>query len=672
MSGGVKSSQWIGPHPMLWLGIGITLAALPLMLYLPFWLPLWTVGLTIWRVSITWRQRPLPSPMARWTALGAGLGLVLLTHGPIIKTDAAVGLLSVLVGLKLLELRTRRDFLVAMFIGFFLVLSTCFYESSFGTTLFLLLPSTCLLAGALQVSAGRLRPMRWHRAVFATWRMMALALPLTVLLFLFFPRMQGHFIQLGSSKVGVTGISDQVYPGSLTRISMSRELAFRAELEGAPPPPVERYWRGLVLLDCRGMAWNRGKQERAATRLVPADTPLRRQRITLEPHNRKWLFALDRPVLVPYYDTMFATQTFEDNRVVTRLKQYDVASSMKRVPRLDTRSQLTRALQVNYQPGPRVAAYVAQLKKKHGDDAKAIAASVLAAFANGFTYTLNPGDYRSRDPMAEFFFERRVGFCEHFAATFATLMRLAGVPSRLVIGYQGGEINRHGKYLQVRQSDAHAWAEIWLEGEGWSRIDPTSVVAPSRLELGMNRFVEEGGESQGPAGAQEGQNISRRWNWWREFTLNLRDGWDNLDYQWVLLVMDYDQNRQQTLLQEMGARPGREWLWATGGMVGSTAAAVTVLAFLLLRRTRSRDPVRRAAERFCRLVEPAGGPREEWEPLTRYVERIAERLPEPVAREARHFAREHAEIRYGPTGDTTASTLQTHLQRLKDSLRQSQ
>jgi transglutaminase-like putative cysteine protease len=667
MKQGVQAAQWLGPRPMVWLGFGITLAAAPLMFILPFWLGLWAVVLTGWRVVLAWHQRALPSEGVRRAALGVGIGVVLSTHGLSIDTDATVGMLTVLVGLKLLEMRTRRDFLIAMFIGFFLILSFCFYEGSLATTLYSLLPATCLLAGALQVSGGRWQPMHWRQAIFATCRMMVLALPLTVVLFVFFPRMPGYFAQASSSKVGTTGISDQVYPGSVRRVTESQDVAFRAMLEGENPPPVERYWRGLVLLDCRGMAWSRGRQERAAPQLVRASAPVLRQRITLEPHNQKWLFALDRPVAISTYDVMFATQTFEDGRAVTRSKQYEVASSMERVPRIDFEATLARARRVDYEPDARVRAYVAALKSAHGDDAQAIAGAIMQAFAGGFTYTLEPGEYASGDPLAEFFFERRKGFCEHFAATFATLMRLAGVPSRLVIGYQGGEVNRHGGYIQVRQNDAHAWVEVWIPQEGWVRIDPTSVVAPVRLQRGMRGFVELGGESRGASGDQ--LVTASAWKWWRELVLSLRDRWDNLDYQWVLLVMDYDRGMQRGMMREMGVSEGQELLWSTAAMAAVGAVFVAILAGLLLHRKRASDPVRKMAQQFCRVLKPAGGSRPDWEPLNCYVERVAGRLPEPVARAARSFAAEHAQIRYGPAGDASAETLRRRLRQVVRLLR---
>jgi len=650
MSRGVEASQWIGVRPLLWLGLGIALAAAPLILYLPVWVPLWTGGMAAWRVWLGWRQRALPSTQTRLFLFIAGVGLVVLTQGTIIGTDAAVAMLLVLVGLKLIELRSFRDFLVSMFVGFFVILSFCFYDTSLGTMLYAFLPSSCLLAGTLQVSAGRRGTMRWGYALTGAWRMMALSLPMTVLLFLFFPRVEGNFIQFGSTSVGVSGFSDRVDPGSLARMTLSRETAFRVEMPGGLPGPADRYWRGIVLLNGEGLSWRRGFQPKVAPILGRMDDPADWQRITLEPHQRKWLFALDRPVRISPYDTMFDTQTFEDSRPVKRVKQYQVASSMRQVKAKLDGEERRAALQLPLNPDPRVVALTEAMRAKVGDNPEALIQAVLAMFAEDFTYTLSPGNYSDEDGLAEFLFERKQGFCEHYAAAFATLMRMVGVPSRLVVGYQGGEVNRHGGYLQVQQRDAHAWTEVWIDGKGWARIDPTAVVAPDRLRYGMARFAEAGGDSRSLDREQLEARQMEGLGWLTDFGRSLGEGWDNLNYQWITWVVEFDRRQQRSFFQSLGTPRGLEWLVMLGGLLVGGAILVAILALALLHKGQRRDPVTRLAHRFCSRLEPWAGKRPGWETLTDYTKRATSALSEEEKSVATRFAQLHARIRYGPKG----------------------
>jgi len=670
MSRGVAAGEMIGPRALIWLGLGVVLACLPLAFYLPIWLPLWTTGMAIWRLRLGLRQQALPPLAVRLALFVGGLALVVGTQGTMFGSDAAVALLSVLVGLKLIELRTMRDYLVAMFVGFFVILSFCFYDSSLGTMLYAFLPATCLLAGVWQVSSGRQSQMRWMKAVGGALRMMALAFPLTLVLFIFFPRVHGNFVQFGASQFGVTGFSDQVYPGSLARLTLSEELAFRVEMQAGLPEPENRYWRGVALLECKGLIWERGKQRAEGSRFLVPNKEVAWQRFTLEPHNRKWLFALDRPVVVPGNDTMYATQTFENERKVRRVKHYWAGSSMVRLPSLTKKPEdLQAALAVDFQPSEPVLALVARLREETGGDPRALIREVLAMFEADFEYTLSPGQYRGDDPVAEFLFDRRVGFCEHFAAAFGTLMRLSGVPSRLVVGYQGGRLNRHGGYLQVRQSDAHAWTEVWLESEGWVRIDPTSAVAPGRLQYGMEAFAEGGTGPEGSGTQASAANRGAQMSWLQDFSRSLGEGWDNLNYQWILLVVEFDGDEQRALLRQLGAKRGMEWVWGLVTLVLGGLFVIGLIALFLLRRRRKGDAVSRLAERFVRELRPLAGERPRWEPLSRYMERAGPFLPSDAAETGRKFVLEHAHVRYGSAAsERGADRLKTLLSELKNQL----
>ena len=650
MSAGPLPGEHVRVRPLIWLGAGLVLASIPLLWFLPPILPAWIALAAAWRISMAWRQRPLPSIMLRLAMFALGLGAVVLTHGTIFSIDAAISLLCVLAGLKVVELRNTRDYLVASFVGFFVMLSVLCYVQAFGVVVLLGIPALLLLAGMMEAVCNRTGGMPGWASLQVAVRLSLLALPLTLVFFLFFPRVNANFVvRFGQNRQGVTGMSDLLQPGSFERLALSENVAFRADFpEGGIPERRDRYWRGIVLTKCEGLVWRLGNRRPSPYRTREWDFDLVWQEITIEPHNQRWLFALDRPVRTPWEFAFFRDQTFEDARPIRRARRYRVGSSMETVQAQMGDREREANLAVDFEVDPRITGLAAQIRREAGDDPAKIAALGLAYFRDEFLYTMSPGFYAGADGMADFMFDRKKGFCEHFAASYATLMRLAGVPARVVLGYQGGEVNRHGGYVLVRQSEAHAWSEVWLDAGGWKRVDPTEVVAPDRLALGMEQFARASVRDPNADFNERQRYLEGGEGMLSDWLRGATDAWDNFNHQWNLIVVDYGGEEQSELLRALGAPEGREarWLWLALGSGLLVAALPTV--WWAMRKPKSRGRIVHLAHAFENVLAKKSGPRARWESLTSYVGRLTPEFPADAAEAATAFAQLHAKIRYGP------------------------
>src|SRR5205814_3694683 len=298
-----------------------------------------------------------------------------------------------------------------------------------------------------------------------------------------------------------SGFSDRLSPGSIASLTSSSDIAFRAEFpDSKSRPPGPMYWRGVVMWRCEGMEWRAPYTAAAVVQFVKLGTPgdralpvqsqggkAIRQRITLAPHGAHWMFALDRPFEVPPGATLANGNYLWSVQPIRKPRRYEVVSSLETTGKELQPHERKAALQLPKSISPAVRE-LAQSWTTQNSDPRAIVNNALQFFrTHQYRYSLSPGEYKKND-LDQFLFRRRVGFCEHYAASFATLMRLAGVPARVVCGYLGGEYNEFGRFFLVRQADTHAWCEVWLPDSGWMRVDPTSVVAPDRVNLGFASF----------------------------------------------------------------------------------------------------------------------------------------------------------------------------------------
>ncbi len=622
---------------LAWLVIALIFALLPHLAYLPVWIPLTGLAIAAWRIHGAWRGNPLPSRILRLVLALAGFGGVFMAfRGQLNGLNPGTSLLAVMLFLKLLETSRQRDYMMLLMFAMFLPLAA-FLRTQSGWS-FVYLVSTLLLLLAAMMQASRDGPPLPARTVVGhSGRLLLLAAPMAIVLFVLFPRLPGAFWTLprhGSS--GVSGLSEEMRPGDLSKLVLSEETAFRARFESDPPPPPLRYWRALVLEEFDGRTWRQAT--RHSWRAQEAATTKSGSRIdyeiVLEPHGRDWLFVLDLPTAWPRDAVLFRQlQLRRASGPVNSHYVYRASSDAGARATMPLSAQI-RQLNTNL-PGnanPRSVALAQQISASVNGDSDFVEA-VLAYFGNQeFIYTLDPAAIDPRNPVDDFLFETREGFCEYYASALATLARAAGIPARIVTGYQGGELNPVGDYYMVRQADAHAWTELWLEDQGWVRVDPTAAVAPGRIRAGIEETLDLGGRDRGG----DSQLLHR-----------LRLYWDAANTTWNRWVINYGQPQQFAVLDWLGfARPD-----STAYIIALLAGALATVGLLALWLNYSGAPRRSDAvvdlyRRFCDRLQRIGIPRPPSEGPLDFAARAIRERPD-LAAPIREITDCYVALRYG-------------------------
>ncbi|MGE0383924.1 MAG: DUF3488 and DUF4129 domain-containing transglutaminase family protein [Gammaproteobacteria bacterium] len=635
-----------------WLYAALALIAAPHIARNPPWVSALFLALAAWRAGGLWRGWPLPGPAhPRLTALKRAIAIgvfvaVGFAYGGSVGRDAGTALLLVLLGLKLLEAGNERDFFVAAFLGFFLVVTNLLYTQTMATAVHTLAAVALMTAALVAASDGDAALAPRRRLALAAV-ITAQAAPLMLVLFILFPRLPGPLWGLpGDAFRGVTGLTETLSFGDISTLGESDELAFRARFAGPRPPPAELYWRGPVLWFGDGRHWTVGLTRPQDSLPVPvlASGTAYRYTITLEPHNERWLPALDLPTHTPIYTRQARDLRLLTPRRVERRIRYDVTSNTRyRVIEASERD-LSRALQLPYRRHPRAVALGRQWRAQLGDAEAVVAQAGRYFHDQPFIYTLQPPALPG-DPVDDFLFGTRRGFCEHYAAAFTVLMRAAGIPTRIVTGYQGGDYNPVGDYLIVRQRDAHAWAEVWLGERGWVRVDPTAAVAPERVERGVDRALPLG-TGLIPIDVAGNGALARALR-------DLRNRWDAVNYAWNQWVLGYGPQRQNQLLGGLGMRD-TDWRRLGLWLAGTTCAILALIgAGMLWRRRRATDLASALYARFCDRLGRAGCPRLPWEGPYDYARRARAAFAD-LGPAIDAFTDLYVRVRYGGEPDASA------------------
>jgi transglutaminase-like putative cysteine protease len=614
-----------------WLIGSLALAIAPHALRAPWWLTLLTLCLLAWRFYYALDRSPLPS---RWLVLGIALVAMLavwMEFRTLFGRQPGILLLMLFAGLKLLETRTHRDATAAAFLGFFLIITNFLYTQSIPTALLMCAAVFAITATLVGFSA----PNRAPRANLRTAALLlAHAAPAALALFLLFPRVTTPLWGLPQDAyAGMTGLSDTMSPGNLSSLAQSDAIAFRAEFDGEAPPQALRYWRGPVMWEFDGATWSIGPYVPARAYPPTGGRATYRYDVVLEPHNRTWLFALESAANVPPQ-----ARYSGDGQILARFPvrarlRYQLSSVIAPPPASDEAPYLLRrALRLPAGSNPRAAALAAQWRAREPGDAQVLARAIAFLREGRFRYTLEP-PLLGADPVDGFLFDAKAGFCEHFSSAFVFLMRAAGVPARVVTGYQGGELNPFDRIITVRQSDAHAWAEVFLSGRGWIRVDPTAAAAPGRVESGLARAVPEGEQAlmQRPELA-----------WLRD----LRFQWEAAAHKWNVWVLGYNPERQRELMSLVGIR-NADWRSLTATLFTALGLMTVLLLAWSLRRLTRPDPVQRAWRAFCAKLAARGVERSPQEGPRDFAERAARALP-AARRAILHIAALYISLRYGP------------------------
>ncbi|MDG9924163.1 MULTISPECIES: DUF3488 and transglutaminase-like domain-containing protein [unclassified Pseudomonas] len=651
----------IQPIPRIaltWLLVAQVLVILPHLLHLP----LWIIGLWLacagWRVQVFRMRARFPTGLERGVLVVATGAAAFFSRGSLIGLDGGVLLLVATFILKLVELRSRRDALVLIFLGFFVVITGYLFDDGLLSALYSLLPVTALLAALIGMQQSSLAE-RPAATVKLAASLMLQAVPLMLLLFLFFPRM-GPLWSLPNPQKALTGLSDSMSPADVAELSQSSALAFRASFDGAAPDRRDLYWRALTLEHFDGRRWSQswGAQQRTQPQWVRQGEALD-YTIIMQPSGAPWLFTLDVGQTNLEGAVLMSDFRLERRRPVTQNLLYQVRSwpGAVREPVLSPMIRRS-ALQLPDAGDPRSREWARQLMREHSDTQELVGVLLQHFNREPYSYTLKPPAV-GRDSVDEFLFRTRSGFCAHYAGAMTFVLRAAGIPARIVTGYQGGEFNGDGSYLSVRQLDAHAWVEYWQEGRGWLSVDPTFQVAPERIELGAQDTFAENEDflEESPFSPLRYRNVG----WVNE----LRLAWDNINYKWQRWVLGYRSEQQLGLLQRWFG--SLDWQRLALVIVGSGGLLLGLLALWLFKPwQRERDPQQRLLRRYESLLLRHGIRRDKGEGVRAFAARAAGLMP-LQARSIADFAQAFEAQRYAGQPQST-DQLKALLRRLRREL----
>jgi transglutaminase-like putative cysteine protease len=638
---------------VMWLLAAMAFVVSPHALRQPAWVGAFFALVTAWRAWIAWRAARFPP---RWLVLAltvCAIAGTLLAHHRIMGRDAGTTLLVLMAAMKLLEMKTSREVVLAIHLGFVLVMTNFLFSQSIPLGLYMLACVWLFVATLVgfQRGVGR-RPAVRERLVPAATLLLQ-AVPLMLVFFILFPRVQGPLWALPQdARAGLSGLSDSMTPGNIAKLIRSEALAFRVQFdEGLPPFPM-LYWRGPVLWNFDGKTWTVARfMGPGSTEYARARRPVRYS-LTVEPHGKHWLFALDVPANVPPGARLRSDLQLRSVKPVDTRVRYEMTSYLDYRYGEALPAPLRRlALAFDERRNPRTVALGRSWAAQSRTPVEVVNRA-LRYFNSQFTYTLEPPPLTSDDPYDEFLFETKHGFCEHYAGSFALLMRAAGIPSRVVTGYQGGEVNPLNHELLVRQADAHAWVELWLEGRGWLRVDPTSAVSPNRIDGGIDAAL-------GPIGVIPSLIAADHFH----VLANLRFAWDALNSQWNQWVLGYNVEQQRQFLSGLGLgdvnwRNLAIWLTVATLVVGGLVGLGLVLRDLPMRR----DPAVVAWERFCAKLAATGIVRSPHEGPLDFLARVEVVRP-AIAATARDIVGRYVEARYG--GGLTKPELRELLARVR-------
>lgn len=609
-----------GAIPWVVLSSATTLA--PHLLHLPTWLSVLTAFALFWRIYLWRANQRLPH---RWLLIAlvvASCAFIGIEFKTFFGRDVGVALLVLFSSLKPMEMRTQRDALVAVMLGYFLLLTHFFYSQSIETGIWLL--GSFVVVTATLIRIYSFKPSLVFNVRYAGM-LLAQASPVMLILFILFPRVPGPLWGLPQDAYsGLSGLSNEMSPGSISNLIQSGEIAFRVQFEGNTiPARSQLYWRGPVFDVFDGITWRPYDWKKQTVQHLSSSGKTWRYAITMEPNNTRWLLPLDIPAKP--IEGAFITPAFEmiaAQPTVSRLRYSLTSVTHSQFGMGEGEQLLQRALQLPKEFNPKAIELAKQWKATYASTEEISTAALRLFRSEPFYYTLTP-PLLGKNSIDEFLFSTRRGFCEHYAGAYVFLMRAAGIPARVVTGYQGGEINPIDQYLTVRQSDAHAWAEIWSAKQGWIRIDPTAAVAPNRVERGLSAAL---------SASEPLPYLVRSDAAWLRFLRNRFEATNNMWNQWVL---GYNDKKQKEFLAQLGlGAPNWQALIA---MLTLSLTAVVALLMLWSQRNKHRiAPEQQYWLAYCQALTRLGIKKELWEGPQALMERVEITAPQlaPLTRRA--------------------------------------
>jgi len=666
-----SSSTLMSPRTIHALAVLLILVQLPHLLHLPVWVSVVGAWLVLARLQLLRNRhgkvlRILLSPVSVTLMAAGSAFLIKADYGYFIGRDPSVAFLFILVAAKFAEVRRAGDATLLLCLAAFLLLTQYFYSQNILAAC-ITLPAVIALAYVLAVLRDPDNPATTPEQLKLVGKLLVHGVPLAAVLFMVFPRLPGPLWSLPEDAMATTGLSDSMSPGSIGKLSQSDAVAFRVEFDGSLPPINQRYWRGPVLSEFDGRNWSTSKVMIEATPQYRGNTSdVVNYTVMLQPHNQRWLFALESAVSLPRSDNRVqtGTQTPSNSPALGRIMndgQIIATQPVSQVLRYQQQSVLSNAIQTSgypndntlFLPGKNTQTqrFASTLRKSVDTNAQ-YAERVMQHFnIEPFHYTLSPqllGD----TPVDEFLFDTRAGFCEHYAAAFVVMMRSAGIPARVVTGYLGGQMN--GDYMIVRQSDAHAWAEAWIDG-AWRRFDPTGAVAPSRVEQGISAALPD--ELSVP-------RLARMKSGWLN---NAQLRWDAMNHHWQRLVVDFDDSSQDRLWERLGIGKPALWQVTLFVLLLATGWSVLILGIPGLKRKETNSD-ERLWQALCRKLSARSIIRGASETPTEYLHRAALSWPDQAQR-LMILGECFSQLRFQKLDDATARTQRKLIRRTLRGLR---
>ncbi|MDF1644234.1 MAG: DUF3488 and transglutaminase-like domain-containing protein [Pseudomonadales bacterium] len=636
----------------LWLLVCVLLILLPHISRLPISLLAGYGFCLIWRTLIHYGKAQMPHSLVKLALIVIGLIIIRKGYQNLLGVDPAAAFLLLAFIFKFLEAQRIRDGLLVIFLGYFCLPIAFLFSQSIVMTLYVLVALTALTTALVKIVKPVDQSSGWLD-IKQVSQMFVSAVPLMLVLFLLVPRIGPLWSVPLPSGQAKTGPSDSMSPGDIASLAQSDGLAFRVEFEGSIPNTKTLYWRGLVFSDFDGRTWRMGnshdQQRRSAIwgnknsllDNLPASLEIKKYQITFEPSHQPWLYALDYPVTSSSTVGLTAEYTLLAKGMINKRSRYEMKSSPSWItdPILDPAIR-NHNLKIPDSGNTRAKQFAIKTRLKSTSDQQFVDEILNYYHRQPFYYSLKPPRLGEHS-IDEFIFDTRKGFCEHYAGSFVFLMRAAGIPARVVAGYQGGEKSSEGDYLLVHQFDAHAWAEVWLPNRGWVRVDPTAQVAPERIEFGIEEATayENSFLSDSPFSLLRYRNN----RWLSQLRLKL----DAIEYDWNRWVLGYNANRQSDFLKRYFGLVSSEQ--KTRVLIGSVILFLIVVTIFFTRK----ENVKKSQKcdqlylKFCKLMDKRGVARGAGEGARDYSLRLIGRFPSEANRIST-ITNLYSYLNYGP------------------------
>ncbi len=573
----------------------IGLITLPHFFHLPPALTLLFSLLLSWRFICVWKTSWLPGKILIFLILISGFLLMLSQYHGILGRDAGTGLFIIALGMKLLEIKKPKDIYLITFLAFIVAALEFLFVQNVLMAGYILIVCCLLLGTLIYINSQETSASVSLKTAFV---IVLQAVPIMIVIFIFFPRIEAPKWMLFDDGRATTGLSDTLEPGTISSLGMNSELAFRVKFDGDIPPPNQRYWRGPVYSYTDGKTWTQTPNMNFG-RFMDKPTFIGksyRYTLLLEPQDKNWVYALDMSSSYPASLSKNPIHQLITSKNPEERQEYRITSYPEYNTGYITRTEYHDNLQLPETPSPRIKNLVEQLQGFDGTPDTFITNLMQYFRTQDFYYTLFPPLMKDK-PIETFLLDKRIGFCSHYATAFVYLMRVAGIPARVVGGYQGGEYNRIGRFLEIKQANAHAWSEVWLQNRGWVRIDPTTAVAPERVEQDVNIDMQI---SSGEVNFTPITFDSASIDWLKQG----RSLWNSVDYSWQRWVINYNRASQMKILSSFGIEGLKSTIY---WLVAIIACITAILALLLLRNQQTpTDRARLIYHRFCKKLAKRG------------------------------------------------------------------